>query len=83
MHEEPETPTTKTRILEVVQRIENRLEQFKDVPEEVKKLRELQKQLHATLSAKKADEDTFRDAAYRVITSAVSLLFPDKGNHKK
>jgi len=82
MEIEADDQTTKTKILDVLQRIEERLIQYQDVPEEVKQLRELQTQLHNALKAKQAEEVTFRDALYRIATSAIALLFPNNSKHK-
>ena len=69
--------TTKTQILAVLQRLEDRLIQYKDVPEEVKQLRILQTQLHDALKNKQAQETAWKDAIYRILKEAVALLFPN------
>jgi hypothetical protein len=74
--------TTKTKILSVLEHIEERLEEYKDIPEEVKQLRILQTQLHAALKTKQAQEERLGDIAYRILTTAISLLFPHNGKHK-
>lgn len=78
-----EQATTKTKIFAVLQNIEERLIQYQDIPEEVKQLRILQSQLHNALESKRAEDGAWRDALYRILKESISLLFTNRGNHKK
>jgi len=82
MDAEAEQPTTKTQILAILQRIDQRLIEYKDIPEEVKQLRVLQAQLHDALKNKQAQETAWKDAAYRLLKEAISLFFPNNSKHK-
>jgi len=75
-------PTTKTKIFEVLERIEERLIEYKDIPEEVRQLRVLQTQLHDALKNKQAQEAANMNALYRLLKEAISLLFPNNRQHK-
>ena len=78
-----ENNTTKTKIFAVLQTIEERLTEYKDVPEQVRQLRILQTQLHDALKEKQAGEERWREALYRILREALALLFRDRGPHKK
>ena len=82
MDTEAEQPTTKTQILAILQRVEQRLIEYKDIPEEVKQLRILQTQLHDALKNKQAQEAAWKDAGYRLLKEAISLFFPNNGKHR-
>lgn len=73
-----EADTTKTRILNAIERIENRLEQFKDVPREVEQLRALNNQLHEALKVRQDQDSIWRGAMYRILKESISLLFPER-----
>lgn len=75
-----EQETTKTKIYAVLIRLEERLIQYQDIPEEVKQLRILQKQLHNALENKRAQETMWRDALHRILKESISLLFPERKN---
>jgi hypothetical protein len=77
-----EQPTTKTKILESLKTIEERLVEYQHIPEEVKQLRILQTQLHDALKNKQAQEAAWKDAIYRLMKEALSLLFPNNGKHR-
>jgi len=66
-------PTTKTRILRAIERIENRLEQFKHIPEEVAQLRALNDQLHAALKQRQ-NWDVWKVAAIRSLKQFISMI---------
>ena len=80
-----ETPiTAKTlAVLVKLEQLEGKLNRLQDVTEEVRELKQLQKELRAVIEADKSDRAKWKDVAYRVLREAIALLFSDRIKHRR